>query len=1159
MKKLFLAAATIIALLCTETPLHAQPKREFRSTWMAGMGIDWPWSDDMRTEDTMKRRLQKYLDELDAQNFTSVCIHIRPRADAYYKSTLEPWSEDFTGVRGKDPGWDPLAFAIEECHKRGMECYAWFNPFRVNANSVDYQTDFDKEWREKGWLMKGVNGTWTIFNPGVEGARRHCLDVFKEVYMNYDIDGMLFDDYFYPGEGMPGAPNDDNNSGIDSDSDDYTTWKQSKSPLSLYDWRRENVNSFVRELFDEIQEVRPDMRFGIGPAGVGHASASERNLPLPKITSNDWQYAKIYADCLAWLEDGSIDFISPQIYWTSYHEKAPHEPLCEWWNMAADHYNRHCYTSVAAYKLGGEFGPNNETGWSEITDQIEFSRKYTKNNSAGQIYYNTKSVNGPAISGLGDYIQSNSYTRKSLVPIVDWKTRVQYPAVSGLEYSNGTLTWKAVEKEARAIVRYSIYAIPSTLDYSQALAEDGDGLNADYLLGVSYSPSFAIPADKTIAHWYAVCVYDGYGYEYEPAFANYSVERAPATTLVSPVNGKQVDWEATFEWTQVNGANYILEFSDTENFKVITKTIANLNECSVSAPLDFITGNTAYWRVVSSLPGMLSSYSTPASFTIPERKPAPTGKPLSPADNFEITVPEIVLTWTVPEPEWEGTDYSLSLEIFKHIDDPTISATRRLMYSTVVDHATGSLTLPVASIGKGDFEWRLKAGGSRWTTNYSPAATFTVAQDIIGIYEKDYQVKTDIDTYPDNGETRLTNLWYRSAHAPYENMVFERKGDMNRGMTAVGNRVYISGRERNTTKTNIYLNEYDASTGELLRTIQLSENGRVPYYPCNDVIKDSEGNICITNLSTDTSAYPLIIFKVNLETGELTQFAELKTNAGQTWRVDHVGITGNINTGAFTLYVPVSSTNEIHVWDNPKNLLSLGTGGGMTYRLKGFYPSDATNFGISPRVVPLDATYYYINGGSIGFSMYRSETLIGSFDSAAYAAPRDNATNGAAAVSLAGRDYIIYSYASAANGVQVAIAEKTMERSFNGLNFIGAFPAAGLGTVESGSGITAIDVVKRSDDEADIFVYSPGNGLAAYRFHAGEFGAVESISNRSENMEMHLVGRTVKFSQRASVVSVSTVAGVQILSAKYVDNIELPSAGTYLVNADGKAALFHVK
>ncbi|MDE6573902.1 MAG: family 10 glycosylhydrolase, partial [Muribaculaceae bacterium] len=295
MKKLFLVAAAIIAVLCAGTPLHAQPKREFRSTWMAGMGIDWPWSDDLRTEDTMKRRLQKYLDELDAQNFTSVCIHIRPRADAYYKSTLEPWSEDFTGVRGKDPGWDPLAFAIEECHKRGMECYAWFNPFRVNANSVDYQTDFDKEWREKGWLMKGVNGTWTIFNPGVEGARRHCLDVFKEVYMNYDIDGMLFDDYFYPGEGMPGAPNDDNNSGKDSDSDDYTTWEQSKTSLSLYDWRRENVNSFVRELFDEIQEERPDMRFGIGPAGVGHASAVERNLPLPKITSNDWQYAKIYA------------------------------------------------------------------------------------------------------------------------------------------------------------------------------------------------------------------------------------------------------------------------------------------------------------------------------------------------------------------------------------------------------------------------------------------------------------------------------------------------------------------------------------------------------------------------------------------------------------------------------------------------------------------------------------------------------------------------------------------------------------------------------------------------------------------------------------------------------------------------------------------------
>lgn len=233
----------------------------------------------------------------------------------------------------------------------------------------------------------------------------------------------------------------------------------------------------------------------------------------------------------------------------------PHAPLCEWWNIAADHFGRHCYTSIAAYKLESEFGGNDENGWSEVAAQVDLARTYTKNNSAGQIFYNTQSINGPMYVGLGDYLGENSYATKSLVPVVDWKEHPTYPAVSSLTDNNGELTWDTAERQGRAIIRYTVYAVPEDVTYEAALSPDGDGLDAKYLVDVTYATSFALPANKAKGYWYAVCVYDGYGFESQPAFVNYKGSGVMAVTedasIHITVSGNVVSFDRTARYATV--------------------------------------------------------------------------------------------------------------------------------------------------------------------------------------------------------------------------------------------------------------------------------------------------------------------------------------------------------------------------------------------------------------------------------------------------------------------------------------------------------------------------------------------------------------------------------------------------------------------------------
>ena len=479
-------------------------KREMRAAWVATVyRLDWPISVNNAT--AQKNELTAYLDDLQAQNFNAIFFQVRTMCDAFYQSSYEPWSSYLTGTRGRNPGYDPLQYAVEQCHARGIQCHAWVNPYRWSTGT-DWNTAQDQALKAAGMLLSHTNSsgtTTTILNPGLPATRERIVNVIREIITNYDVDGIIFDDYFYP-EGIP-----TNNTAAD-----YNLWNDSNVDMTFADWRRQNVNMMVADVYNMIQQTKPEVRFGISPAGVaGTASTSAAQhgvTPCPK--GSDWQYNGIFSDPLAWLEAGTIDYISPQLYWKTTHSTNPFGPLTDWWSYVADHFGRHHFASHSISFLESS---NTTSDWAEVTKQINYSRQYTDNNAPGAVMYSTRYINGPKASGLGNYLLANAFQHPAMIPALTWKTPPGYSAPTGLAQNGNTLSWDA---QAGTLVKYSVYAIPEAVAVADAMSSAFDGIRSDYLMCVTYSPTYTLPSGYQSGYWYAVCVIDGYGNESEPAY-----------------------------------------------------------------------------------------------------------------------------------------------------------------------------------------------------------------------------------------------------------------------------------------------------------------------------------------------------------------------------------------------------------------------------------------------------------------------------------------------------------------------------------------------------------------------------------------------------------------------------------------------------------------
>lgn len=295
------------------------PKREFRGTWIQFINGQFQGM----SRDEMQANLTNQLNELQRCGINAVLFQVRGEGDAMYASPYEPWSRFLTGKQGQapQPYWDPLAWMVDECHKRSMELHAWINPFRAKTKGTKElaATHPYVKHPERFFEYDGLY----IFDPGLEVNRRYICSIAADIVRRYDVDGLHMDDYFYPypvaGVAIP----------------DEETYKACRNGIdNIADWRRYNVNLFMEMLHDSIRAVKPWVKVGVSPFGIYHNERQGSNIPGSK-TNGTQNYDDLYADVLYWINKGWVDYNIPQIYWEIGHRAADYDELIHWWSRFA--------------------------------------------------------------------------------------------------------------------------------------------------------------------------------------------------------------------------------------------------------------------------------------------------------------------------------------------------------------------------------------------------------------------------------------------------------------------------------------------------------------------------------------------------------------------------------------------------------------------------------------------------------------------------------------------------------------------------------------------------------------------------------------------------------------------------------------------------------
>lgn len=453
MKSLF----TFLLLNCFLIPGSAQPIREMRAIWLTTFSnIDWPQRNASSEE--QQKSLIHILDEVKLIGFNTIFFQVRSQCDAMYNSTIEPWSADLTGKQGTPPvtAWDPLAFAVMEAHKRGLELHAWINPYRAvaNINALPYFSPNHIANKKPEWLLN--SGTLRTLDPGIPDVRKYILKVISDIVARYDIDGIHFDDYFYPEGGF---------------NDNATFSKYPSGFENKSDWRRNNVNLLIADCKEIIHSIKPWVKFGVSPTGI-YLNSKDPLLGTP--TTGKQHFSELYCDSRLWLKMHWIDYLLPQVYWYSTQPGSPFNVIAPWWSTVTG--DRQIYIGLAGYKVGIE------KGWestNEIPNQIKLVRQNEKNGLKGISLYNTKSLLQNRL-GFRDSIKA-AFNKVSMPPQMPWIDNIPPPSLqkvsvkrnnsSAIGSASYTVTWNQINNDVHEMdktIGVGIYYSLQVPDVSQA-------------------------------------------------------------------------------------------------------------------------------------------------------------------------------------------------------------------------------------------------------------------------------------------------------------------------------------------------------------------------------------------------------------------------------------------------------------------------------------------------------------------------------------------------------------------------------------------------------------------------------------------------------------------------------------------------------------------
>ncbi|MGW6006328.1 glycoside hydrolase family 10 protein [Oerskovia enterophila] len=393
------AAATAPVPATGAAPSGPVPrKRELRAMWISSVvNIDWPSAAGLSAEE-QKAEYLHWLDVAQQYRLNAVFVQVRPTADAFWPSPYEPWSQYLTGTQGKDPGYDPLAFVVEESHKRNIEIHAWYNPYRVSMQADPAQLVPEHPARQHPEWVWAYGGK-LYFDPGLPEAQEHIQRAILHSVENYDLDGVHFDDYFYPyavaGQTIP-------------DAQTYAT--HGAGFATVEDWRRHNVDTFVQSISQRIKQVKPWVKFGISPFGIWRNASTD---PRGSATSGSQSYDMQFADTRKWVTEGWLDYINPQIYWQIGLAVADYAQLVPWWAEVAAQSGTQLFVGEALYKVtSGVF-----TDPAEMSNHLTFTQQVDAEVAPvlGNVYFSAKHIPADPQGSMTRVLEEH-YRHPALVP-----------------------------------------------------------------------------------------------------------------------------------------------------------------------------------------------------------------------------------------------------------------------------------------------------------------------------------------------------------------------------------------------------------------------------------------------------------------------------------------------------------------------------------------------------------------------------------------------------------------------------------------------------------------------------------------------------------------------------------------------------------------------